>query len=243
MSGVTAMKIENVHRCPYCGYMYQTLLGQNVFSSVFSDPGGNVAIHSVIFICPHIACGKPEAAVDAGLVPASIKGKSDADRQRIGYDMPGSFFNERLLPKDAGGKPEFKTDSVPEPIFRDYDEACRLLKASPSASATYARRCLQSMARRKFKLKPGKFQNEIRTLSNMAGAVRQEVIDALERVRKIGKFKAMPEDDVRVIGEVSYAEARQIIEIIEVILFDWFVAPAERDKKAGSLRAILDGSA
>ncbi|MDR1471917.1 MAG: DUF4145 domain-containing protein [Synergistaceae bacterium] len=237
------MKIDDVHRCPYCGYMYQTALGQNVFSNMFSEPGGSVAVHSVIFVCPHIACGKPEVAVEAGAVHASMKGKADADRQKIVCDLPGSFFSERLLPNDSGGKPEFKADSVPDAVFRDYDEACRLLKASPSASATYARRCLQNMVRKKFKLKPGKFQNEIKILSNMAGQVRQEVIDALERVRKIGKFKAMPEDDVRIIGEVTYMEARQIIEIIEVILFDWFLAPAERDKKTGSLKAKLGGGA
>ncbi|MDR1915292.1 MAG: DUF4145 domain-containing protein [Synergistaceae bacterium] len=234
------MKIENVHRCPYCGYMYQAILGQNVYSNLFSDPGGNIALHSVIYICPHIACKKIEVSVDAGMIPVSAQGKIEGDRNRMGYDISGVFFSERILPRDVGGKPEFKVAEVPEVIFRDYDEACRLLGVSPSASATYARRCLQSMVRKKFKLKPGKFQNEIKTLSSVSGTVKQEVIEALESVRRMGRFRAMPEDDVRVIAEITYAEARKIIDIIEVILCDWFVAPAEQDKRAGALRAILE---
>ncbi|MDR1651355.1 MAG: DUF4145 domain-containing protein, partial [Synergistaceae bacterium] len=140
----------------------------------------------------------------------------------------------------ACGKEEFNAAEVPETVFRDYNEACRLLKVSPCASATYARRCLQGMVRKKFKIKPGKFQNEIKTLASLNGSVRQEVIDALERVRKIGKFRAMPEDDVKVLIDVNYDEARQIIDVIEALLFDWFLSPAERDKRVGALKAILE---
>ena len=129
---------------------------------------------------------------------------------------------------------------MPETVFRDYDEACRLLRISPCASATYARRCLQAMVRKKFKLKPGKFQNEIKALSSMNGTVRQEVIDALEYVRKMGKFRAMPDDDVKVLVDVGYEEAQQTIDVIEALMFDWFIAPAERDKRVGALRAIIE---
>jgi hypothetical protein len=229
------MKIDAVHRCPYCGYMYQVVLGQSAFSNIFSDPGGNVSVHSMIYVCPHIACGKPEVSVDAG-IPGQ---KGQGDRGARG-DIPNTFFSARLLPPDACGKPEFKVSSVPEAVFRDYDEACRLVKASPCASATYARRCLQSMVRKKFKLKPGKFQNEIKSLASMTGVVRQEVVDALECVRKMGKFRAMPDDDVKVLIDVSFDEARRTIEVIETLMLDWFIAPAERDKRAGALKAILD---
>ncbi|MDR3280515.1 MAG: DUF4145 domain-containing protein [Synergistaceae bacterium] len=235
------MKIETVHRCPYCGYMYQVVLGQTAYSNLFSDPGASVAVHSLIYVCPHIACGKTEVAVDAGSPPASQKGRADGDGHKVKYELPNVFFSARLLPSEACGKQEFKTPDVPEAIFRDYDEACRLLKASPCASATYARRCLQAMVRKKFKLKPGKFQNEIKTLSSMNGTVRQEVIDALERVRRMGKFRAMPDDDVKVLVDVNYDEARQTIDVIEALLFDWFLAPAERDKRVGALKAILEG--
>jgi hypothetical protein len=74
----------------------------------------------------------------------------------------------------------------------------------------------------------------------MNGTVRQEVVDALESVRKIGKFRAMPEDDVKVLVGVTYDEARQTIEVIEALLFDWFLAPAEREKRAEALKAIIE---
>ena len=232
------MKIEKIHKCPYCGYMYEVVLGQNTYSNMFSSPGGSVAIHSLIFVCPHIACGKTELTVEAGSPPVSA-GKG-AERQRTCGELANSFFSARLLPIEACGKQEFKTAEVPEAVFHDYDQACRLLKASPCASATYSRRCLQGMVRKKFKLKPGKFQNEIKTLASMNGTIRQEVIDALESVRKIGKFRAMPEDDVKVLVGVNYDEARQTLEVIEALLFDWFLAPADREKRAEALKAIIE---
>jgi hypothetical protein len=223
------MKIDTIHRCPYCGYMYQVVTGQNVYSNVFSDPGGSVAVHSVIYVCPHIACAKTEVSVDAG-----------TPRQETRNELYNSFFSARLLPPEACGKNEFKVSDVPEAVFRDYDEACRLLKISPCASATYARRCLQSMVRKKFKLKPGKLQNEIKSLSALGGIIKQEEIDALECVRKMGKFKAMPDDDVKVLVDVNYEEARQTIEVVEALMFDWFLGPAERDKRVEALKAIVE---
>jgi hypothetical protein len=220
--------------------MYRVVPGQNAYSNMFSAPKGSVGIHSSVFVCPHIACGKTEVTVEAGFTPASNAGKA-AERQKVSHDLANSFFSARLLPLEACGKQEFKTAEVPETVFHDYDQACRLLKASPCASATYARRCLQGMVRKKFKLKPGKFQNEIKTLASMNGTIRQEVVDALESVRKIGKFRAMPEDDVKVLVGVNYDEARQTIEVIEALLFDWFLAPAEREKRAGALKAIIEG--
>ena len=233
------MKIEKIHKCPYCGYMYRIVLGENAYSNMFSDPGGCVAIHSLIFVCPHIACGKTEVAVEAGYPPVSNT-RRETERQKIHGGLTNSFFSSRLLPLEACGKQEFKTAEVPEAVFNDYDQAGRLLKPSPCASATYSRRCLQGMVRKKFKLKPGKFQNEIKTLASVNGTIRQEIIDALESVRKIGKFRAMPEDDVKVLVDVSYDEARQTIEVIEALLFDWFLAPAEREKRAGALKAIIE---
>jgi hypothetical protein len=234
------MKIDPVHKCPYCGYVYQVVLGQNTFSNLFSDPGGRVAVHSIIQVCPHIVCGKTEVSVEAGLPPAGQKGKGEPERAKARYELPSSFFSSRLLPSEVGGKREFNVSDVPETVFRDYDEACRLLRISPCASATYARRCLQTMVRKKFKLKPGKLQNEIKALSSMNGTVRQEVIDALEYVRKMGKFRAMPDDDVKVLADIGYEEAQQTIDVIEALLFDWFIAPAERDKRVGALKAIIE---
>jgi hypothetical protein len=233
------MKIENIHKCPYCGYMYRIVLGENAYFNIFSDPGSRVAIHSSIFVCPHIACGKTEVTVEAGYPPAP-NARREAERRKIHGGLSNSFFSARLLPPETCGKQEFKVTEVPEAVFNDYDQACRLLKASPCASATYARRCLQGMVRKKFKLKPGKFQNEIKTLASMNGTIRQEVVDALESVRKIGKFRAMPEDDVKVLVDVTYDEARQTIEVIEALLFDWFLAPTEREKRAGALKAIIE---
>jgi hypothetical protein len=233
------MKIESKHKCPYCGFTYRTEPGRNLFTHVLAEPEANVAIHSVILICPHMECGKAEAFVDAGTFPAALRGKPEADRQNIGYDLPGTYFKARLLPP-CGGKPELKTREVPDGIYRDYDEACRLLPVSTGASVTMARRCVQKMIRAKFKLKPGKLQNEINTLGALSPPVQQEVIDALDAVRKTGKFKALPDDEVKIIGDVSPEAAEQVISIIEILISDWFVAPSEHNDRLVALQLILN---
>jgi hypothetical protein len=235
---VKLVKIESRHRCPYCGFTYQTDAGR-IRSYLLADPGSNVAVHSVIFICPHIDCGKAEVFVDAGTFPAALRGRPEEDRQKINYDMPGSYFKNRLLPP-FGGKPELRTAEVPETIYRDYDEACKLLPVSAGASVTMARRCVQKMIRAKFKLKPGKLQNEINTLGTLSPPVHQEVIEALDCVRKTGKFRALPEDDVKVIGDVTQDAAQTVIEILEILINDWFVAPAEHNERLVALQLILN---
>jgi predicted RNA-binding Zn-ribbon protein involved in translation (DUF1610 family) len=233
------VRIENKHKCPYCGFTYRTDLGGNVFTHLLSNPGANVAVHSVIFVCPYMECGKAEIFVDAGTFPATLRGKAEDDWQRVSYDLPGTYYRGRLLPA-FGGKPEFKSADLPETIYRDYDEACRLLQVSAGASVTMARRCLQKMIRSKFKLKPGKLQNEISTLASLNPPVHQEVISALDAIRKTGKFRALPEDDVKVIGDVTMEAAEQVIDIIEILINDWFLAPAEHSERLVALQLILN---
>jgi hypothetical protein len=142
-----------------------------------------------------------------------------------------------------GGRLDLRVAEVPETIYSDYDEACRLIQASPGASVTMARRCVQKMIRTKFKLKPGKLRNEISTLGSVSPPVQQEVIEALETIRKTGKFRALPEDDVKVISDVTQDDARQIIDIIEILLRDWFVAPGEHSERLVALQLILNKKA
>ena len=240
-SELIPLKIENVHKCPYCGCTYQVVIGQNVFAHLLADPGGNVAEHSVIYVCPYATCRKTEIYVDAGLFPPSLKDKPEAEWHRYRSDLPNTFFRQRLLPAGAGGRCEFHVPAIPEDIYKDYDEACRLLPVSPNASATYARRCIQHMLRHKFKLKPGKLQNEINTLAGIANPVNQEVIDALDGIRKLGKFKALPEDDVKVIVDISASEAKRMIDVIEILLHDWFIAPEEHNRRLAELRSLGGG--
>lgn len=233
------LKIESKHKCPYCGYIYHSEFDKNIFAHLLSDPGGNYAVHSIIRVCPHIECGKTEIMVDAGSFPAVLKGKPDGERNKIRYNLPNTCFHRRLLPTEFGGNPEFKSAQVPEAIFRDYDEACKLLEISPCASATYARRCLQGMIRAKFKVKHGKLQNEINALANLSPPVHQEIIEALDYIRKQGRFRALPEDDVKVIQDLTDEAAKAILDIVEILLRDWFIAPAEHNGRLAILQLLV----
>jgi len=237
------VKIESRHSCPYCGYTYHSEFDKNVFAHLLSDPGGNAAVHSVIRVCPHIECGKIEISVDVGAFPAVLKGKPEGERCKIRYNLPGVTFNRRLMPTEFGGKAEFKNAQVPDAIFKDYDEACKLREVSPAASATYARRCLQRMIRAKFKVKHGKLQNEINALAGLAAPVHQEIIEALDHIRKLGRFHSLPEDDVKVISDITDDNAKLIIDILEILLRDWFIAPAEHNGRLAVLQLIISRGA
>lgn len=233
------MKIESKYKCPYCGFTYKTEPGRNLFAHVLAHPDANVAVHAVILVCPHMDCGKAEVFVDAGAFPAALRGKTESERQEIRYDLPGTYFRGRLLPS-FGGKPELRAAEVPEAIYKDYDEACRLLPVSAGACVTMARRCAQKMIRAKFRLKPGKFHNEIKTLGTLSPPVQQEIIDALDSIRKTGKFRALPDDEIRVVSDVSPEAAEQAVSIIEILMSDWFLAPAEHDDRLIALQLILN---
>lgn len=234
------MRIESRHKCPYCGYVYHSELGGNVFAYLLTDPGMNVAVHSVIRVCPHIDCKKAEALVDVGSFPAVLRGRQEEERHLFRQDLPGASFHRRILPPESGGKQEFKTPQVPEAIYRDYDEACKLLEISPSASATYARRCLQNMLRARFKIKPGKLSGEINALSSLSPPVSQEVLEALDHVRKLGRFNAHPEDEIRVVREITDDAAKRIIDVIEILISDFFIAPAEHSERLEALRLLMN---
>ena len=233
------MKIDSRHKCPYCGFTYQTAYGSNVFANLLTDPDETVAVHSIMYVCPYLECRKIEVHVDAGAFPANMNGRPQADLNKIRFDLPAAFFRQRLLPFGQCGKPEFRVDAIPDQVFWDYNEACRLLKLSPNASATYGRRCLQKILRHRFKVKPGKFQNEIHALSNISTPVGQEIIEVLDRIRKYGKIASLPEDDVKILVDVTMDEAEQIIEVIEVLMYIWYLAPAEKDKKLCILQSIV----
>jgi hypothetical protein len=123
-------------------------------------------------------------------------------------------------------------DYVPQPIRDDYVEACAIRDLSPKASATLSRRCLQGMIRDFWKIVKARLLDEIEALEDKVDAQTWAAIDA---VRKIGNIGAHMEKDINVIVDVDPNEAQVLIELIELLVKDWYVVRHDREERLKSI--------
>ncbi len=125
-------------------------------------------------------------------------------------------------------------DYLPQPIRNDYEEACLIRDLSPKASATLSRRALQGMIRDFWGIKRGRLIDEIDALKEKVDPVTWKAIDA---VRSIGNIGAHMERDINVIVDVEPDEARKLIQLIEILVDDWYVTRHEREER---LKAVIE---
>lgn len=116
---------------------------------------------------------------------------------------------------------------VPEPIRKDYEEACAILKLSPKASATLSRRCLQGMIRDFWSIKESNLSKAINQLEGKVPAQQWRVIDSLRRLGNIG---AHMEKDINLIVEIDPNEAQKLVKLIELLIEQWYINRWEQEK-------------
>lgn len=147
------------------------------------------------------------------------------------YAYGDTFATFRLKP-DSVAKPQ--PDYIPDAIRVDYGEACRIAHLSPKASATLSRRCIQGMIRDFCGISKARLVDEINALKSLAESdslprgVTPESIDAIDAVRKIGNIGAHMEKDINLIVDVDPEEATTLIELIETLFDDWYIARQKR---------------
>ena len=123
---------------------------------------------------------------------------------------------------------------IPQAIRDDYREACLIWDLSPKASATLARRCLQGILRDFWKVSPGRLVDEIEEIKPKVDPLSW---DAIEAVRKLGNIGAHMKKDINVIVDVDPGEAELLIQLVETLLREWYVAKYEREKRMVALVA------
>lgn len=126
---------------------------------------------------------------------------------------------------------------IPEAIRRDYSEACAILKLSPKSSATLARRCLQGMIRDFWKINETNLKKAIDNLENKISAKQWAVIDA---VRRLGNIGAHMEKDINLIVEIDPGEAEKLINLIELLLDQWYIDRYEQEQLYNDILEIND---
>ena len=149
----------------------------------------------------------------------------------------------QLLP-ESSAKPQ--PSYIPKPIVEDYTEACRIRDLSPKASATLSRRCLQGMIRDFCGITGKTLFAEIDALReavNQGDGVRhvnQDTVEAIDHVRKIGKYGAHMEKDVNLVINVEPHEAQKLIELIELLFHEWYVQRESRSTRLAAIKQISD---
>ena len=115
---------------------------------------------------------------------------------------------------------------VPVTIQQDYYEACRIRDLSPKASATLARRCLQGMIRDFWGVSEGNLSAAINAIKDK---VDPNVYEAIDAVRIVGNIGAHMEKDINMIIDVEPNEAQLLIQLIEDLIKEWYVAMKNRE--------------
>lgn len=213
-------------QCPYCRHNATIDAANRSYNVHYFDHGNYVGDYlglvSYVTVCPNAECKKICADVD--LYNTTIE-----NRERTIAGAPRQTW--KLLPSsDAIPFPDY----VPQAIRQDYEEACKIKNLSPKASATLSRRCLQGIIRDFKGIVKKRLVDEIEALRDEVDTDTWEAIDA---VRQIGNIGAHMEKDIDVIIEVDPEEAQLLIELIETLIKDWYIARHKRQQHLEKIKA------
>ena len=70
--------------------------------------------------------------------------------------------------------------------------------------------------------------------------VNQDTVEAIDHVRKIGKYGAHMEKDVNLVINVEPHEAQNLIELIELLFNEWYVQRENRKQSLAAIKQISD---
>jgi hypothetical protein len=227
--------------CPYCG-AHQAVTSEmishtNALYSLGSNVHGEFGLASTAIACANRACGK--VTVDVWLAPR----KNRVNQFPIVDARQNSFVALRLIP-ESSARPQ--PDFIPVALREDYLEACKIRDLSPKASATLSRRCLQGMIRDFCGIKKGTLFDEISELrelvnSGMAPAgISFDSVEAIDHVRSVGNIGAHMEKNIDHIIPVDPDEAQLLIELIESLFEEWYVAREKRASRFSGIKALAE---
>ncbi|KAB2758248.1 DUF4145 domain-containing protein [Brucella anthropi] len=224
--------------CAYCGH--KQISSQANFTAdtiellIGETADGRLGITYVALRCLNKKCNQLSLSVSV----SGLETAEGANYPRLVFPFKNQW---RLLPA-SGAKAQ--PDYIPAAIREDYYEACKIKNDSPKASATLARRCLQGMIRDFCKISKNRLIDEIAELESQLEqgtaprGVDDETIAAITAVRKLGNIGAHMEKDINIIVDVDPDEAQTLIELIEMLFADWYVARHKRQQRLAAIQEI-----
>lgn len=210
--------------CPYCNQpttITEEDVTEDYTKHLIENVDGAQALTCTFIVCPNPDCKKTTLSVELWAI-----------QSKYPYNKLCSKKKWQLLPQSIA---QSFPDYIPKALLDDYNEACLIKDLSPKASASLARRCLQGIIRDFWsdKVKPGRLANEIEQVKDEVDTMTWEAIDA---VRSVGNIGAHMEKDVNLIVDIEPNEAKLLIQLIETLLRDWYIA---REQRKSYLEALV----
>ncbi|MEF3081881.1 DUF4145 domain-containing protein [Luteimonas sp. SMYT11W] len=209
--------------CPYCN-RDTTITNSNITRGNWNFNDNNREGRTLILVgsaitCPNKQCR--EYTIEFSLI-----------KMEAGGAWGDELDHWKLRPRSSSKPfPEY----IPRQILEDYEEACLIRDFSPKASATLSRRCLQGMIRDFWKISDKTLFLEIKSLEAHIDPVTWSAIDA---VRSVGNIGAHMEKDIDLIVDVEPEEAQLLIDLIEMLLKDWYVGRFEKQERMKNIVAL-----
>ncbi|HCR0386856.1 TPA: DUF4145 domain-containing protein [Enterobacter kobei] len=213
-------------KCPHCDTAAFVEEDDFKDTSLELYTAGNLFRYSLVGItCPNPSCLRASLTLKIQKI-GSLGG--------VQFPIENSLQLRSLIPSGVKTRAKTYPSYVPDSVLDDYKEACAIAELSPKAAATLARRCLQGMIRDFWEIEADTLNKEILAIEDKVDPM---IWDAIDSVRKVGNIGAHMEKDINVIVDVNSEEANLLIEVIEMLLDDWYVA---RHKKQEKLKRIKD---
>jgi hypothetical protein len=208
--------------CPHCNH-HATIKSDNFYQTTgrltIDNKHGQRALFSEFIVCPNPDCNEYTLTSYLFETQGGWRGGN------YEYKEGKLLAHWNLIPSSEA---KVFPDYIPKPILDDYNEACLIKSLSPKASATLSRRCLQGIIRDFWKISKSRLIDEIQALEEKIDTLTWQSIDA---VRKIGNIGAHMEKDINIIVDVEPEEANLLIQLIELLLQEWYINRHEREKK------------
>lgn len=222
--------------CPYCGQA-TTIMSVNYSAGSHTiDTAGSeypdLTIKSYAIRCPNPDCEKLELRCKLYTNKHITVGMGKA---LASVDLVDSW---KLMPQSIA-KPI--PDYVPKAIRDNYKEACLILDLSPKASAAMSRRCLQGIIRDFWDIPQNKRGNLGAEISYIKDQVDPDTYESIKAVREVGDIGAHMEKAVDTIVDVEPEEATLLVQLIETLIDDWYVAKHKRAARNQGLRNVVTG--
>ena len=226
-------------RCPHCSIsIHDNLQVYPLFVSRGDTEGVTLSGWVIRGMeCP--SCFKPILYLDQGKpYHDKMHGFSGLDS----YDDPNEWHDEEwqelVWPRHSN--PRLIAPEVPADIASDYQEADKVLFASPKASAALSRRCLERVLHEAGGAKSKELTkaiDEVVSVNNLPTALGQE----LQATKEIGNFAAHPRKDSNTsqIFNVEPGEAEWMLDVLESIFDYFYVKPADSKRRIASLNQKL----
>jgi len=221
-------------RCPHCNH--NAVISYDNFSNDESklkieNADGIKQLTVEWIICPNEDCKKLTLEVFlSNLI-------YNPNAPIIKYEKSDFIKSWKLIPQSNA---KVYPDYIPKGIKDDYKEACSIKEFSPKASATLSRRCIQGMIRDFFRVKEKSLYDEIEAIKDKVDPTTWKSITS---IRKIGNIGAHMEKDINLIIDVDPKEAQLLINLIEILIKDWYINRHERESTLESVISIADDKA